>query len=143
MFQKFLTTFLMAIMFAVTIPAFAGTASAQRRDNDRNRRYSRDNNRYNNDRNYDNRTYDNTNYNDQYYEDDYYYDQYGNKKPNVYDRHRKAINLGVATGAGAVIGAIFGGKKGALIGAAAGVATGAIITAKQKPRNPNSYPYQY
>ena len=103
MFQKFLTTFLMAIMFAVTIPAFAGTASAQRRDNDRNRRYSRDNNRYNNDRNYDNRTYDNTNYNDQYYEDDYYYDQYGNKKPNVYDRHRKAINLGVATGAGAVI----------------------------------------
>lgn len=137
MFQKFITTFLMAIMFAVTIPALAGTASAQRRDNDRNRRYSRDNDRYNN-----NRTYD-SNYDDQYYEDDYYYDQYGNKQPNVYDRHRKAINIGVATGAGAVLGAIFGGKKGAIIGAVAGAATGAIVTAKQKPRNPNNYPYQY
>lgn len=137
MFQKFVTTFLMAIMFAVAIPALAGTASAQRHDNDRNRRYSRDNDRYNNNRSYDNRSYD-----DQYYEDDYY-DQYGNKQPNVYDRHRKAINIGVATGAGAVLGAIFGGKKGAIIGAVAGAATGAIVTAKQKPRNPNNYPYQY
>jgi len=128
----------MAIMFAVAIPALAGTASAQRRDNDRNRRYTRDNDRYSDNRN------NNSRYNsdDQYYEDDYY-DQYGNKQPNVYDRHRKAINIGVATGAGAVLGAIFGGKKGAIIGAAAGAATGAIVTAKQKPRNTNNYPYQY
>jgi len=60
---------------------------------------------------------------------------YYGSQPNVYDRHRKAINIGVATGVGAVLGALFGGKKGALIGAAAGVAGGAIVTAKQSPRN--------
>ncbi len=133
MFKKFVTTFLMAATLAVTIPALAGTASAQRRGNDRNnnnRSYDRYNERYNDDRYYD------EDYNDGYYDQDY-------KKPNVYDRHRKAINLGVATGAGAVLGAIFGGKKGAVIGAAAGAVTGAVITAKQKPRNTNNYPYQY
>ena len=127
------------MMFAVTIPALAGSASAQRRDKDRNARYNdRNDDRYNDNRNNDDRYND-----DQNYEDDYYYDQYGNRQPKVYDRHRKAINIGVATGAGAVLGAIFGGKKGAIIGAAAGAATGAIITAKQKPRNTNRYPYQY
>ncbi|MEQ1646585.1 MAG: hypothetical protein ABL959_24230, partial [Pyrinomonadaceae bacterium] len=89
------------------------------------------------------RNNDRYNTNDQYYDDDYYYDENGIKRPNVYDRHRKAINIGVATGAGAIIGGIFGGKKGALIGAGVGVATGAIITAKQKPRNTERYPYQY
>jgi len=117
MTRKFITTFVMAIMFAISIPALAGTASAQRRNNDRN--------------------YD-TQYDDQYYQDEYY-DDYEYKKPNVYDRHRKAINIGVAAGTGAIIGGIFGGKKGALIGAGVGVATGAIITAKQKPRNPRIY----
>lgn len=116
----------MAIMFAVTIPALAGTALAQRRGNAPI---------YTPSAQYDDRYYDD-NYDDEYYDQEY-------KRPSVYDRHRKAINLSVATGAGAVLGAIFGGKKGALIGAAAGVATGAIITAKQKPRNPNNYPYQY
>ena len=139
MFKKFFTTFLMTMMFAVTIPALAGSASAQRRDNDRHARYNnRNDDRYNENRNNNDRYND-----DQNYEDDYYYDQYGNRQPKVYDRHRKAINLGIATGAGAVIGAIFGGKKGALIGAAAGAVTGAIITKKQRPRNTNNYPYQY
>ena len=111
----------MAIMMAVTIPALAGTASAQRRGYDQNN--NRNDGYY--DQNYDN-GYDNNNY----------------RQPKVYDRHRKAINIGVATGAGALIGAIFGGKKGALIGAAAGVAGGAIITAKQRPRNYDRYPYR-
>ena len=104
MIKKYFTTFLMAIMLAVAIPAMAGTASAQTR-------------RYNN------RTQ--TRYNDGY------------KQPNVYDRHRQAINIGVATGAGALLGALLGGKKGALIGGAAGVAGGYIITKKQQPRNYN------
>jgi len=112
----------MTMLLAVAIPAFAGTATAQKRDNRRSDRY--------NDQNY-----------DPYFDEDYD-DNAEYKRPNVYDRHRKAINLGVATGAGAILGAIFGGKKGALIGAAAGVATGAIITAKQKPRNTQRYfPY--
>lgn len=81
--------------------------------------------------------------NDRYYGNDRSYDYdgyYEVKQPNVYDRHRKAINLSVGTAAGAAIGAAIGGKKGALIGAGAGLATGAIVTAKQKPRN---YPRYY
>ena len=37
------------------------------------------------------------------------------KKPNVYDKHRNLINIGIGTGAGALIGALIGGKKGAAI----------------------------
>ena len=39
------------------------------------------------------------------------------RKPSWYRRHRNASNVGMATGAGAVIGALAGGGKGALIGA--------------------------
>ncbi|MBV9242503.1 MAG: glycine zipper 2TM domain-containing protein [Acidobacteria bacterium] len=60
---------------------------------------------------------------------------YGLKKPNVYDRHRKAVNIGGGAVAGALLGALFGGRKGALIGAAVGAAGGAIVTKKQAPRN--------
>ncbi len=125
MVKRVYTVFIMAIMLAVAIPALSVTASAQRRGNDR----------YSNSPRYADRYYD------EYYEDDYYEGEY--RRPNVYDRHRKAVNIGVATAAGAIIGALIGGKKGALIGAGAGVATGAIITAKQKPRNTERYPYRY
>ena len=57
------------------------------------------------------------------------------KKPNVYDRHRKSINIGGGAAGGALLGALIGGKKGALIGALLGAGGGAIVTAKQKPRN--------
>lgn len=117
----------MAAVLMVGIPAAASAQTRYCNDNNRRSRntrtYYNENARYN-DR-YDNDRYDN---------DGYVYDN-GYKKPNVYDRHRKAINIAVATGAGAVLGALLGGKKGALIGAAAGVAGGAIVTAKQKPRN--------
>lgn len=129
MIKRIYTAIIMAIMLGVAIPAFSGTAVAQRYE--RNRTDHRYGDRYRNN----NRG---TVYNDPYYNDGYYE---GYERPNVYDRHRKAINLGVATGAGALIGALIGGKKGALIGAAAGVATGAIVTAKQKPRNTERYRY--
>lgn len=70
-----------------------------------------------------------------YYEDGYYNDGYVVRQPNVYDRHRKAINLAIGAGAGAAVGSVIGGKKGALIGAAAGIIGGAIVTKKQQPRN--------
>ena len=119
--KKYISTFLLATIVAVSIPMFAGSATAQRRDRYRE---SRDN-------------YDNGQYTQN---DDYNGNGYGYNQPKVYDRHRKAINLTVATGAGAIIGALLGGKKGTWIGAAAGVATGAIITKKQQPRN---YNYRY
>lgn len=117
--KRYITTFLMAAMLAVAIPAMTTTSMAQTRyHNSNNRRYQNESRQYSND----NYQYDNGQYQ-------------SNGRPNVYDRHRKAMNITIATGAGAILGALFGGKKGALIGAAAGAAGGAIITAKQRPRN--------
>jgi hypothetical protein len=104
--KRFITTFLMTALLAISIPALSGTAMGQTRYY-RSSRVTRS--------------------------------YYNNNQPNVYDRHRKAINIGVATGIGALLGGIIGGKKGAVIGAAAGVAGGAIVNAKQSPRNYTRY----
>ena len=61
------------------------------------------------------------------------------KKPNVYQRHRNLINIGIGTGAGALIGALVGGKKGALIGAAAGAGGSALYTYKINPKKKRYY----
>jgi outer membrane lipoprotein SlyB len=120
--KKFITTFLTIAMLAISLPMLAGSASAQRRTSYNQDRYSRE---Y--------RTaQQNYQYNQQYY---------GYEQPSTYDKHRKAVNLAAGAGIGAIIGAIVGGKKGALIGGAAGLAGGAVVTAKQKPRNPNSEDY--
>ena len=129
--KKFITTYLTIAMLAISLPMLAGSASAQRRTS------------YNQDRS--SREYRASQRNNQRH---YQYDQqqnynYGYEEPSTYDKHRKAVNLSVGTGLGAIIGALIGGKKGALIGGAAGLAGGAIVTAKQKPRNPNNYPYYY
>lgn len=69
----------------------------------------------------------------------YYRDRSGRlhrttKKPSWYRRHRNASNIGLATGAGAVIGALAGGRKGALIGAGVGAGSGAVYTYKIKKK---------
>ena len=125
--KKYITTILTIAMLAVSVPMFAGSTSAQTGV------YNSGPYEYGG---YDNYGYDQYGYNDEYYDQDYDY-----KKPNVYDRHRKAVNLSVGTGVGALVGALIGGKKGALIGAAAGLAGGAIVTAKQKPRNTTGYDF--
>jgi outer membrane lipoprotein SlyB len=56
------------------------------------------------------------------------------KKPSFYRRHRNASNIAIGTGAGALIGAIAGGKKGALIGTAVGAGGSALYTYKIKPK---------
>lgn len=61
--------------------------------------------------------------------------RYVKKDQNVYDRHRNLINIGIGSGAGAIIGALVGGKKGALIGAAAGAGGGALYTYGINPKN--------
>lgn len=57
------------------------------------------------------------------------------KKPNFYRRHRKAINIGAGSAAGALIGGLIGGKKGLVIGGLAGAGGGALVTHKQRPKN--------
>jgi hypothetical protein len=60
----------------------------------------------------------------------YYY-----KKPNFYRRHRKAVNIGVGTGLGMLVGGLVGGRKGLLIGGLAGAGGGYLATKKQKRKN--------
>ena len=57
------------------------------------------------------------------------------RQPNVYDRHRNAINIAAGTGIGAIIGAIAGGGKGAGIGALIGAGGSALYTYKIRPKN--------
>ena len=134
--KKIISTLVMSIMMAAAISVMSVTASAQTRYCNTNVRDSRhDNgrhkgwykNRENRDANYEDRYNDNRDYN------------YENGRPNVYQRHRKAINIGAATGAGAIIGALIGGRKGALIGAAAGAGGGYIFTKKQSSKNYRRY----
>lgn len=61
------------------------------------------------------------------------------KKPNVYQKHRNLINIGIGTGAGALIGALVGGKKGALIGTAVGAGGSALYTYKINPKTKKYY----
>lgn len=53
---------------------------------------------------------------------------YTYKRPSFYRRHRNLINLGIATGGGALIGGIARGKRGAGIGALVGAGSGALYT---------------
>ncbi len=61
------------------------------------------------------------------------------KRPNFYRRHRNLINVGIGTGAGALLGGIIGGKKGALIGTAIGAGGSALYTYKINPKTGRRY----
>lgn len=65
------------------------------------------------------------------------------KRPNVYRRHRKAFNIGIATGAGMLVGGLLGGGKGVVIGGLAGAGGGALFTHKQRPKNRVRYYRRY
>ena len=68
---------------------------------------------------------------------------YSYQKRTFYQKHRDKINVGIGTGAGAILGALLGGKKGALIGGLAGAGGGALYTYKIKPKNRTSYYRRY
>ncbi|MBA3785140.1 MAG: hypothetical protein H0X15_06325 [Acidobacteria bacterium] len=60
-------------------------------------------------------------------------------KPSIYKKHRNLINIGIGTGAGALLGALIGGKKGAAIGALAGGGGSALYTYKINPKTRRYY----
>jgi hypothetical protein len=75
------------------------------------------------------RNYNATRYrNTRYVNPNYRVAGYTYQRPSFYRRHRNLINLGAATGGGALIGALLGGKKGALWGTAIGAGSGALYT---------------
>ena len=97
---------MMFAMMAVMIPFMSTSVDAQSRYRTNRNNYSRNYDRY----------------------DDRYDDR------STYDKHRNLINIGVGTGAGALIGALLGGKKGALIGAAVGGGGSALYSYVLNPK---------
>lgn len=61
------------------------------------------------------------------------------RKPNFYRRHRNAVNIAAATGAGALIGGIAKGGKGAAIGSIIGAGGGALYTYKLNKKKRKYY----
>ncbi|MGI8638628.1 MAG: hypothetical protein ACR2MG_01530 [Pyrinomonadaceae bacterium] len=59
---------------------------------------------------------------------------YNYSRPTFYQRHRNVINLGIGTGAGALIGGLLRGKRGAGYGALIGAGSGALYTYVLKPK---------
>lgn len=108
MFKKYITTFLMASILAIGVPFIAetGTTTASAQIRTHTR---------------------------------YYRDSRGRliavRRPGIYRRHRKAINIGGGALGGAVVGGLLGGRKGAVIGGLAGAGTGAIVTHKQRSKH--------
>jgi hypothetical protein len=108
--KRYITSFLMMAMLAVVIPfASATSASAQ------TRRYYRSAPVYT-----------------QQYTQPY-------RRPNVYQRHRNLINIGIGTAAGALIGGLLGGGKGAGIGALVGAGGSALYSYKLNPKTRRYY----
>ena len=61
------------------------------------------------------------------------------RRPSFYRRHRNLINIGVATGAGALIGGLLGGRRGAAYGLMGGAGAGALYTYKLNPKKRRYY----
>lgn len=108
MFKKYIITFLMALLISIGVPFVAETGSTTATAQIMTRTK-------------------------------YYRDSRGRlvavRRPGIYRRHRKAINIGGGALGGALVGGLIGGRKGALIGGLAGAGTGAIVTHKQKSKH--------
>ena len=65
------------------------------------------------------------------------------KRPGVYSRHRKLINIAGGAAGGALIGGLIGGRRGAGIGMLAGAGGGYLVTKKQRPRHYTRRYYVY
>ena len=50
------------------------------------------------------------------------------KRPSFYRRHRNVVNMGIATGAGALLGGLIGGRRGVGLGMLGGLGAGALYT---------------
>jgi hypothetical protein len=59
---------------------------------------------------------------------------YTYQRPSFYRRHRNLINIGIATGAGALVGGLLGGRRGAGVGLLGGAGAGALYTYKLNPK---------
>jgi hypothetical protein len=56
------------------------------------------------------------------------------RRPSFYRRHRNLINMGIASGAGALLGGLLGGRRGVAYGLLGGAGAGALYTYKLNPK---------
>ena len=143
--RKLLATLVLASMMWIALPLTAEAHNGcrrHRRASSRSyasqryyaqQRYARQ--RYYASQRYSQQRYYGSGYSRTYYSPSYsqgYYVQ--QQRPSFYRRHRNVINMGIATGAGALLGGIIGGKRGAGIGALLGAGGGALYTYKIRPK---------
>ncbi len=107
--KKFIASFIMMSLMAIALPF---SADAQKRCYTRKRSNV-------------SRNYSRNNVNRRYQTRGYTY-----QKPSFYRRHRNAINIGIATGGGALLGGLIGGRRGVGLGALVGLGSGALYTYK-------------
>jgi hypothetical protein len=108
--KKFIASLIMMSMMAIALPV---AADAQKRC------YTRK--RTNVSRNYRTRNYRTRNYQTR---------GYTYQRPSFYRRHRNVINMAIATGGGALLGGLIGGRRGVGLGALIGLGSGALYTYK-------------
>jgi hypothetical protein len=149
--RKLLATFVLAAMMLISLPLAAEAhAGCRRHRRASSRSYASQ--RYAQQRYYSQRRYAQQRYYSQGYASQRYYSprysqrRYASQRyysqgyyaqpqrPSFYRRHRNVINMGIATGAGALLGGIIGGRRGAGIGALLGVGGGALYTYKIRPK---------
>ncbi|MDQ3373481.1 MAG: hypothetical protein M3521_06300 [Acidobacteriota bacterium] len=121
--KKVLASLLVLFVLMIGLPLSAEAHNGCPRHRKARKSYAARNYRSNVNRQYAARDYRN-------YDDRQYYETRGNtyNRPSFYRRHRNLINLGVATGGGALIGGIARGKRGAGYGALIGAGSGALYT---------------
>jgi hypothetical protein len=106
--KKFLVSMMMILVFAAVLPLSAEACPRHRRH----------------------RTYASTRYRTTRYATR----SYVAKRPSFYRRHRNLINIGIATGAGALVGGLLGGRRGVGLGLLGGAGAGALYTYKLNPK---------
>jgi hypothetical protein len=106
--KKFLISIMMLLVFAAVLPMSAEACPRHRRH-----------------RTYASRSYRTTHYRTA---------SYVARRPSFYRRHRNLINIGIATGAGALVGGLIGGRRGVGLGLLGGAGAGALYTYKLNPK---------
>jgi hypothetical protein len=114
--KKFLVTLMMFLVFAIGLPLTAEASSCTCRRYYRHRR-SHVSRVY---------RYRTTRYRTASY--------VAERRPSFYRRHRNMVNIGIATGAGALIGGLLGGRRGVGYGILGGAGAGALYTYKLNPK---------
>ena len=136
--KKFLVGALMLFVFTITLPELTYAQTCRTRSyRGRSTNYSYANYGYSARRRYKRKNYNRRSYRRSYYQPAVYYRT--QRRPSFYRRHRNVINIGLASGAGALIGGLFGGRRGVAYGLLGGAGAGALYSYKIRPKQRRYY----